>query len=251
MINQHEKMLYMLYQSNEKQKENIHKHDIELNNHQNLIINCMTNVKNLYQESQELKMNILSEEKKLNEYTQKNDKEILNLKQKCEEGISQINSITEVLNSHTQILAEHSTTIAQLQALSFKHDENIDEINKNIFNHELRIRNIENRLDKVEMVLKEHQKILNNLIGDVKEMREIINNIVQRIEKLETKMIEERAENKAEKIEEFLAKFDDDKLYEFSEFILDMRNQTEPFNLDDIIKGIKIILNKKNNNKNE
>ena len=76
-------------------------------------------------------------------------------------------------------------------------------------------------------------------------MRNIINNIVQRIEKLEMKLIEERAQNKAEKIEIYLEKLEEEKLYEFSEFILDMRNQNEPFNLDDIFKGIKIILNKK------
>ncbi len=130
MINQHEKMLYLLYQTNEKQKEKIHKQDIELNNHQDMIINCLSNIKNLYQESQELKNNILLEEKKLNEYTEKNDKEILNLKSKCEQGISQINNVIDVLNSHTETLAEHSTMIAQLQALSIKHDENIEEIKK-------------------------------------------------------------------------------------------------------------------------
>ena len=130
MINQHEKMLYLLYQTNEKQKEKIHKQDIELNNHQDMIINCLSNIKNLYQESQELKNNILLEEKKLNEYTEKNDKKILNLKSKCEQGISQINNVIDVLNSHTETLAEHSTMIAQLQALSIKHDENIEEIKK-------------------------------------------------------------------------------------------------------------------------
>jgi len=205
----------------------------------------MTNVKNLYQESQELKNNILIEEKKLNSYKDKNDKEINNLKQKCQEGISQINNLTDVLNAHTQILAEHSTSIAQLQALSIKNSEKIDEMNNNIINHENRIRNLESRLDNVESVLKQHQKILNDLTSDVKEMKEIVSNIVQRIEKLEAKLIEERAENKAEKIGEILEKFDEDKLNEFSEFIIDMRNQPEPFNLDDIIKGIKIILNKK------
>ena len=210
-----------------------------------MIINCLSNIKNLYQESQELKNNILLEEKKLNEYTEKNDKEILNLKSKCEQGISQINNVIDVLNSHTETLAEHSTMIAQLQALSIKNDENIEEIKKNIFNHEMRIRNIESRLDKVEIVLREHQKRLDNLTSDVKEMRNIINNIVQRIEKLEMKLIEERAQNKAEKIEIYLEKLEEEKLYEFSEFILDMRNQNEPFNLDDIFKGIKIILNKK------
>ena len=92
---------------------------------------------------------------------------------------------------------------------------------------------------------------MNDLTGDIKEMKEIVNNIVQRIEKLEAKLIEERAENKVEKIGEILEKFDEDKLYEFSEFIIDMRNQPEPFNLDDIVKGIKIILNKKNKKIND
>ena len=239
-------MLYLLYQSNEKQKEIIKEHDIEINNHQNMILSCLSNIKNLYQESQDIKNDILLEDKKLNSYMDKTDKEMNNLKLKCQEGISQINILTDVLNSHTQILAEHSTTIAQLQALSIKNTEKIEQMNNNIINNENKIRAIEGRLDRVEMVLKEHQKILNSLTNDIKEMKEIVNNIVQRIEKLETKLIEERAESKAEKIEEILEKFDEDKLYEFSEFILDMRNQPEPFNLDDIIKIIKIILNKKN-----
>ena len=81
-------------------------------------------------------------------------------------------------------------------------------------------------------------------------MKEIINNIIHRIEKLETKMIEERAENKAEKIAEYLDKFDESKLAEFSEFIIEIRNQPEPFNLDDIIKGVKIIANRKNKGNN-
>ena len=153
--------------------------------------------------------------------------------------------ITDVLNNHTKVLAEHSTAIAQLQAISYKHDEKIDEICQNLFNQDIRIKNIENRLDIVESILKEHQKVLDNLTGDVKEMREIINKIIHRIEKLETKMIEERAENKAEKIAEYLEKFDEEKLAEFAVFIIELRNQPEPFNLDDIIKGVKIILNKK------
>ena len=247
-ISYHEKMLYRLCQSNEKQKDIILQHDLELNNHQNMILSCLENIKYLYKDAEELKINMLSEEKKLNELAQKNDKEISLLKQRYQDSINQINTITDVLNNHTQVLAEHSTAIAQLQAISYKHDEKIDEINKNLFNHEARIQNLENRLDKVEAILKEHQKVLCNLTGEIKEMRDIVNNIVQRIEKLETKMIEERAENKADKIQEFLEKFNEDKLVEFSEFIIDIRNQPEPFNLDDIIKGIKIIFNKKNKN---
>ena len=66
-ITYHEKMLYSLCQSNEKQKDIIHEHDIKLNEHQNNILSCMENVKHLYQESQELKINLISESKKLDE----------------------------------------------------------------------------------------------------------------------------------------------------------------------------------------
>ena len=54
-------------------------------------------------------------------------------------------------------------------------------------------------------MLKEHQNILNNLTG-----------------------------NKTEKIGELIDKFNVEKLFKFCEFILDMRNQPQPFNLDDI-----------------
>ena len=70
-------------------------------------------------------------------------------------------------------------------------------------------------------------------------MKEIVNNIVQRIENLEANLIEERVESKSQKIREIFKKFDENKLYEFIEFCLDIRNQPEPFNLGDIIKGIK------------
>ena len=77
-------------------------------------------------------------------------------------------------------------------------------------------------------------------------MKEIVNNIVQRIENLKANLIEESFESKYQKIREIFKKFDENKLYEFIEISLDIRNQPEPFNLGDIIKGIKIILNQKN-----
>ena len=52
---QNKKMLFLLYQSKVKQREIIKKYDIKINNHQNMILSCLTNVKNLYQESHEIK----------------------------------------------------------------------------------------------------------------------------------------------------------------------------------------------------
>jgi DNA repair exonuclease SbcCD ATPase subunit len=240
-INNHERMLYNLFQSNEKQKDIINEHGFIINKHQEMIMNCISNVKEIYQDTYELKMNILEEDKKLKEYAKKNDVKVENLQKKCQEGINQINAITEVLNKHTEILAEHSAAIAQVQALTYKNSEKIDEICTQIFNHESRIQNIEKRLDKIELILNEHQKALNSLTGDIKEMKDIIQNIIQRIEKLERKVYTYQVEHKMEKIEEYLEKFDENKLYEFAEFIVGLRNQSEPFDLDIIIKGIKLI----------
>ena len=55
---QNKKMLFLLYQSMVKQREIIKYHDIKINNYQNMILSCLTNVKNLYQESHEIKNDI-------------------------------------------------------------------------------------------------------------------------------------------------------------------------------------------------
>ena len=65
---------------------------------------------------------------------------------------------------------------------------------------------------------------MNSLTNDINITKEIINNIVQRIENLEANLIEERVESKSQKIREIFKKFDENKLYEFIEFSLDIRN---------------------------
>ena len=52
---QNKKLLFLLYQSMAKQREIIKEYDIKINNHQNMILSCLTNVKNLYQEWHEIK----------------------------------------------------------------------------------------------------------------------------------------------------------------------------------------------------
>jgi len=70
-INNYERKLYSLYQSNEKQKEIIIEHGNIINKHQESIMNCIENVKVLYKYTYELKMNIIEEDKKLTEYSKK------------------------------------------------------------------------------------------------------------------------------------------------------------------------------------
>ena len=65
---------------------------------------------------------------------------------------------------------------------------------------------------------------MKSLTNNINIMKEIVNNIVQRIENLEANLIEERVESKSQKIREIFKKFDENKLYEFIEFSLDIRN---------------------------
>ena len=124
-----------------------------LNKHQESIMNCMENVKNLYKEANELKDNLLLEDKKLNDYAQKNDIQIEQLKNQSQEQINKINNIVDILNKNTEKLTEHSTAIAAIQALTNVHSEKIDDIYNHLNNHENRIQNIERRIDEIEVKL--------------------------------------------------------------------------------------------------
>ena len=171
MVNNHEKILNNLYQSNEKQRDLITKHEIIINRQQDSIMNCIENVKDLYKEANEIKQNLLKENSKLNEFCQKNNVEIEGLKRICQDEINKVNSISEVLNKHTEILTENSAMYAKIQALTYQNCDKIDEICKQLFNHETRIKDIEGRLDKVEAILAEHEKALNDIVGDVADMK--------------------------------------------------------------------------------
>ena len=243
-IKYHEKILNNLYETNEKQRDLIFKHEKIIDQHQHSIMNCIENVKDLYKETKEIKENLICENKKLNDYCQKNNLEIEGLKKEYQKEIDKINTITDILNQHTTILTENSATFAKIQAITNQNSEKIDEICKQLFNHEARISAIEGRLDKIEIILNEHRKALDNIVEDITEMRNIINDIVKRVEALESQAIIDKVENKMIRIEDFIERFDEEGLYEFADFINDLRGQNEPFNLEQIIKGAKLILEK-------
>ena len=78
-------------------------------------------------------------------------------------------------------------------------------------------------------------------------MKKQMNEVLERIKKIEDRM--EKCErlniqNKADKIIDYLDKMNDNGLYELANFILQLRNMERPFNLDHIMNGIKMILEK-------
>lgn len=98
-------------------------------------------------------------------------------------------------------------------------------------------------------MLEVHEKALNDIVGDVTDMKNIIKSIIQRVEKLELEVHMNNAEYKAERIEDFMEKFEEEGLYEFAVFINGLRAQNEPFNLNQVIERVKLFLqkHKKNN----
>ena len=75
-------------------------------------------------------------------------------------------------------------------------------------------------------------------------MKKQMNEVLERIKKLEDRMEKyERnlIQDKANKIYEFLDMLNDNGLYEFANFILELRNMEKPFGLQNVLDGIKII----------
>ena len=60
------------------------------------------------------------------------------------------------------------------------------------------------------------------------------------MEKYERRIIQ----NKADKIIDYLDKMNNNGLYEFANFILELRNIDRPFNLENILNGVKLIAEK-------
>jgi chromosome segregation ATPase len=249
-LNEQQHTLTLLTKSNDIQREIIQKHDAVLNEHQNMLMNCIENVKGLYQETNEIRNNLIEEDKKINQLALKNEAEINEIRVQCKEGLEKVNEITQILNKHTEILTEQSTAIAKLQAISIKNTEKIDEICQTLFNHESRINNLEERVDNIEKVLKKHEEAILNLTGDVSNMKVQMKEVLERLKKIEGRLEKiERGDiqKKADKIFKFLDKMNDNGLYELANFILELRNMNRPFNLQNVADGIKIIAEKNPN----
>ena len=78
-------------------------------------------------------------------------------------------------------------------------------------------------------------------------MKKQMNEVLERIKKIEERMEKyERGiiQNKADKIIDYLDKMNNNGLYEFANFILDLRNIDRPFNLENILNGVKLIAEK-------
>ena len=178
-----------------------------------------------------------------------NDIKVDRLIDQSQAQIKKINELTEVLGKNSEQLVNHSLAIASVQAIANQNSEKIADICGHMNNHENRINDLEKRLDRIDIIILEHNKALQKIANDVDEMKKTIENINEKILKLQIQMDTNNAENKVERIEDFLERFTEKGLYEFAEFINDLRSQNQPFNLDHVIKGVKIIYEKyKNNN---
>ena len=137
--------------------------------------------------------------------------------------------------------------MAKVQAISFKNAEKINELCDLLFNHESRIKSLEGRVDKIEEILKKHEEAIIDLTGEVTGMKRQMAEVLERLKKLEERMEKyERGmiQNKADKIIDYLDKMNNNGLYEFANFILELRNMERPFNLENIINGVKLIAEK-------
>ena len=88
------------------------------------------------------------------------------------------------------------------------------------------------------------------MTGDVSNMRRQMNEVIERIKKIEERMEKyERGiiQNKADKVIDYLDKMNNNGLYEFANFILELRNMERPFNLEHIINGVKLIAEQNKN----
>ena len=63
----------------------------------------------------------------------------------------------------------------------------------------------------------------------------------QKIEKMEM----EKIQDKTNSILDLIDNMKENELYEFAEFILYLRKMNDPYNLDSIIKGLKLLKEKK------
>ena len=77
----------------------------------------------------------------------------------------------------------------------------------------------------------------------MKEVLERLKKLEGRLEKIERGDIQK----KAYKIFKFLDKMNDNGLYELANFILELRNMNRPFNLQNVVDGVKIIAEKNPN----
>ena len=246
-LNEQEKTLINLTNSNKIQREILHEYDILLNVQQYKLMNCLENVKGFYKEANELKNNLIEEDKKINQLAFKNENEINEVRKQCKEGLEKINEITNVLNKNTESLTIQSTLIAKVQAISYKNAEKIDKLCEKLFNYESRMKILESKVDKIEEILKRHEEAILDLTKDVSDMKiqmegvlKRIKEIENRVEKLETSQIQ----NHADKIIDYLDKMNEDGIYEFANFILEIRKMGKPFKLEHIMKGAKLIIEK-------
>ena len=241
----HEKTLSLLTRSNQEQKELIIAQGIIISEEQKKTMECMNNIKELFIESNELKQlakDQMKDIEKLNIETNENRNEIIKLKEQTNENIKKLDSISKILNEHTEILAEHSKAIASIQSTIFENSGKIEEICKILYGHEQRISNLENEISNINKILNAHQEAINKIFSDMDELKAQVNLVMNKVNSLEEKIINDNIKIKKDRIGDFVDKMSEEQMYEFATFILELRAGNNPYNLDIVLDGAKMIL---------
>ena len=83
--------------------------------------------------------------------------------------------------------------------------------------------------------------VIENLIYEIRGKQVMLDSDLAKLYEVETKQLNRQVKRNIER-------FDEEGLYEFAEFINGLRAQNQPFNLNQVIEGVKLILQKHKKN---
>ena len=74
------------------------------------------------------------------------------------------------------------------------------------------------------------------------ELKAQVNLVMNKVNSLEEKIINDNIKIKKDRIGDFVDKMSEEQMYEFATFILELRAGNNPYNLDIVLDGAKMIL---------
>ena len=126
--------------------------------------------------------------------------------------------------------------------MAFKDSDKIEEICNVLYGHEKRIEKSEKSIDNIYKVLNSHQEAINIIFNDLDELKVKVNQIMNRVNDIDDKVNKGIIKSKRERIGTYINEMNEEQMYEFATFILELRAGNKPYDLDVLIKGAKMIL---------
>ena len=111
-----------------------------------------------------------------------------------------------------------------------------------LYGHEKRIEKLEKSIDNIYKVLNSHQEAINIIFNDLDELKVKVNQIMNRVNGIDDKVNKGIIKSKRERIGTYINEMNEEQMYEFATFILELRAGNKHYDLDVLIKGAKMIL---------